>query len=138
MHEIDSVVENKRFPFRHINALLSNQGFVLGGAWDYDHGLFDKKIEHNDGYHFLRIPFQTIEGDIEVKDAIIQLGKPYLLTHLYQNDVEGHADSGVFQGPFNQFQSPVEKDADIPSDCIEIGEQALEQVEKAIAQIDRW
>ncbi|WP_058306863.1 YugN family protein [Gracilibacillus massiliensis] len=135
MFELDSTIENKVFFYREVKRILEKEGYALGGAWEYDHGYFDYKLANDDGYHFLRVPFHSLKGEIENENAVIKMDKPYILTHRYQDDVDAYAESSVIQASFNQFQTPVEKDADIPTSYIEKGKIVLENLEVLLEQI---
>ncbi|WP_244535149.1 YugN family protein [Gracilibacillus kekensis] len=133
--ELDSTVENKVFFYREVKRILEKEGYALGGAWEYDHGYFDYKLANDEGYHFLRVPFHSLKGEIENDNAVIQMDKPYILTHRYQDDVDAYAESSVIQASFNQFQTPVEKDADIPTPYIEKGKIVLQNLEVLLEQL---
>jgi hypothetical protein len=135
MYELQSTIENKVFPFQQIKIELEKAGYSLNGAWEYDHGYFDYKLANEDGYHFLRVPFHAINGDIDSDEAIIKMYTPYLLTHQYQNNVDAYAESSVMQAAFNQFQSPTDKDADIPSQYVTKGKQVLSELEVLLNNI---
>ncbi len=135
LFELDSTIENKVFFYREVKRILEKEGYALGGAWEYDHGYFDYKLANDDGYHFLRVPFHSLKGEIENENAVIKMDKPYILTHRYQDDVDAYAESSVIQASFNQFQTPVEKDADIPTSYIEKGKIVLENLEVLLEQI---
>ncbi|GAE94016.1 hypothetical protein JCM21714_3141 [Gracilibacillus boraciitolerans JCM 21714] len=135
MYELDSTIEKKVFPYQQVKGVVEKEGFSLGGAWEYDHGYFDYKLATDDGYHFLRVPFHSIKGEIENENAVIKLNKPYILTHRYQDDVDAYAESSVMQASFNQFQSPVEKDANIPTPYIEKGKIVLKNLETLLNQL---
>ncbi|MFC4404810.1 YugN family protein [Gracilibacillus xinjiangensis] len=135
MYEIESPIRNRMLVYQQLKEVLEHAGYSLGGAWEYDHGYFDYKLAKDDGYHFLRIPFHTVNGQIEDKDVLVRLDQPYILTHKYQNNVDERAESSVIQAAFNQFQTPVEKDADIPSKYIEKGKQLLDQLEVILDHI---
>ncbi len=135
MYELNSTIENKVFSYQLVKGIVEKEGYALGGAWEYDHGYFDYKLANDDGYHFLRVPFHSLKGEIENENAVIQMDKPYILTHRYQDDVDAYAESSVIQASFNQFQTPVEKDADIPSVYIDKGKVVLNNLEVLLEQI---
>ncbi|KAB8131825.1 hypothetical protein F9U64_13265 [Gracilibacillus oryzae] len=137
MYELESSIQNKIFDFNQLKEVLEHAGYSLSGAWEYDHGYFDYRLAKDDAYHFLRIPFHTLNGQIEDKNVAVKLDQPYILTHKYQNDVDATAESSVVQAAFNQFQTPVEKDADIPGEYIEKGKQVLAQLEVILDHIHR-
>ncbi|WP_228552382.1 YugN family protein [Gracilibacillus salitolerans] len=135
LYELDSKIENNVYSYQQVKDILEKEGYALGGAWEYDHGYFDYKLANDGGYHFLRIPFHSVRGEIEHDASVIRIDKPYLLTHRYQDDVDAYAESSVIQAAFNQFQAPIEKDADIPSNYIEKGKVVLQNLEVLLTQI---
>ncbi len=132
MIEIPSTIEEKRMALSELEAKLKPMGYSIGGNWDYDHGSFDYKISDQDGYLFLRIPFNAIEGQLDADGCRVELQRPYLLSHIYQEGLDDHAHSSNTLASFNQFSEPVEKDADVPNQYKEIGESLLKQVEAAL------
>ncbi|MDC3418291.1 YugN-like family protein [Aquibacillus salsiterrae] len=132
MVPVQSQLENRVFPLYELEKQLKPLGYVVGGSWDYNEGSIDYKMADDEGYQFIRIPFKTEEGSLDAPGAIVRLGQPYVLTHKYQPDVEDHADNGVFQGSVNQFQSPIDSDADVPQKYVEKGKRLIEQVEQLL------
>ncbi|MBM7570915.1 YugN-like family protein [Aquibacillus albus] len=132
MVPVDSSLENHVLPLHELEKHLKPLGYVIGNNWDYDEGFVDYKMADDDGYQFIRIPFKTEQGMLDSPGAIIRLGKPFVLTHKYQDDVEASADNGVFQGSVNQFQEPVDPDADVPDKYVEKGRRLIEQVEHVL------
>ncbi|ENH97112.1 hypothetical protein J416_06672 [Gracilibacillus halophilus YIM-C55.5] len=129
MYPLESSINEKVYPFTQLQEKLETYGMSLGGAWEYDHGYFDLKLADDGAYHFLRIPFRALQGSLDEKEAMVQIDQPYLLSHRYKNDVDAYASSGALEGAVNQFQTPVEKDADIPHEYIEKGKEALQRLE---------
>ncbi|UOQ85344.1 YugN family protein [Gracilibacillus salinarum] len=136
MYELDSTIKGKDYYYKQVKTILENEGYTLGGAWDYDHGFFDYKLANDGGYHFLRIPFHSIHGEIDNDNAVIRMDNPYILSHRYKDDIDASAKSGVMQASINQFQTPKEKDAATPSAYIEQGKVMLQNAEVLLAQIN--
>ncbi|WP_066192609.1 MULTISPECIES: YugN family protein [Gracilibacillus] len=132
MFPLESTVTDRTFDYQKAKGILEGQGFSLGGSWDYQHGSFDYKLANDDGYHFLRIPFRAIRGEVE-QDAVIVIDSPFILTHRYQNDNDSTAESGVLQASFNQFQTPIDKDGDIPSKYVEHAKVVLNNMETLLS-----
>ncbi|WP_226035857.1 YugN-like family protein [Aquibacillus saliphilus] len=129
MIPVSSNLENKVFPLYELEKQLKPLGYVIGGNWDFQEGSFDYKMSDEGGYQFVRIPFEAEEGSLDSPGVIVRLGNPFILTHVFQAGVENHSDNGVIQGAFNQFQSPVDEDADVPERYVEKGKRLIEQIE---------
>jgi hypothetical protein len=113
---IDSSVEGYQTTYRKLRDLLYAEGFHLGGGYEYDHGYFDHALdwEENEGYHYyLRIPAYALQGELDDPDAIIQLGKPFIIKHEFlKNSNDLTEDIGVASALVNQFTKPIPADQD--------------------------
>ncbi|MFC4775646.1 YugN family protein [Paenibacillus sp. GCM10023252] len=133
MYPISSPLESTKLEFALVRNKLEEHRFALGGSWDYHQGSFDRYLD--EGHKaWLRIPFQVINGTIDVEtddnDAKIQLGKPFVLKHLYREGNDPEASVRIVGALFDQFQTPVDPDADIEPHYIEEAKQVLHQVEQ--------
>src|SRR5690606_27895293 len=109
---------------------------TLGGNWDYDHGYFDRSLDERNTV-WLRIPFQVTRGNFEgdtgtPEDTMIELGSPFVLKHLYEDNIDQEGQSGVMRGLIDQFQDPAQPDAELEEKWIRIAEQELSKAEAAI------
>ncbi|MCT2535858.1 YugN-like family protein [Aquibacillus koreensis] len=129
MIPITSELENHVLPLYEIEKRLKPLGYVIGGNWDYEQGTIDYKMADDDGYQFIRIPITAEQGLLDSPGVIVRLGTPYILTHKYEAGIDTFADNGVLQGSFNQFQEPVEPDAEVPDKYVEKGKKLIEHVE---------
>lgn len=68
--------------------IMRRNGLVLEGQWDYERVTFDKKYVIKEGTYYLRIFGTLVEGDIDGRDATIQLKKPVLGKYYYPHGVE--------------------------------------------------
>ncbi|MDP4083130.1 MAG: YugN-like family protein [Bacillota bacterium] len=132
MIELPSKVEGKQFDLYKLEQKLKPIGYSIGGNWDYDHGEFDYKINDEEGYQFLRLPFQAVDGQLDANNCTVELGRPFLLSHLYQEGLDDFSDTGNFTGSFNQFAEPVDKDASFPEQFIDTGKRLVEEVERVL------
>lgn len=132
MIELSSEIEGKQFNLYELEQKLKPMGYSIGGGWEYDHGSFDYKINDEDGYYFFRLPFTSIDGQLDSSNCKVELGRPFLLAHLYESGLDEHAGSGSFSGTFNQFAEPVEKDADFPEKYIDNGKRLLQRTESVL------
>ncbi len=100
MIEIPSQLEGRQFDLYKLEQKLKPVGYSIGGSWDYDHGSFDYKISDDGGYQFLRLPFTAVDGQLDARNCTVELGRPFLLNHVYQEELDDHAQSGNIQGGF--------------------------------------
>ncbi|WJH34951.1 YugN-like family protein [Paenibacillus sp. CC-CFT747] len=103
------------------------------GNWEYDHGYFDANLDEAQKI-WVRIPFTvihgTFDGDTKESDAVIRLGKPFALKHLYEEGLDNEARPMVSAALVNQFQDPVDKDAEIEQKWLDEAENLLKRVEQ--------
>ncbi|MDQ0198828.1 YugN-like family protein [Neobacillus ginsengisoli] len=129
MIELSSKVEGKQFDLYKLEQKLKPIGYAIGGNWDYDHGAFDYKINDEEGYQFLRLPFTSIDGQLDARSCTVKLGRPFLLSHKYEAGLDDQGSTGTFSGTLNQFQEPVDKDASFPDRYIDIGKTLVQELE---------
>ena len=132
MIEITSELEGKTFSLFDLETKLKPKGYVIGGNWDYDHGSFDFQIDNSDGYQFLRIPFQAIDGSLDQDGVTVKIQRPFLLSHQYENDTDDEGIAGNFSASFNQFSSPENPDANFPQNYISYGKSLVHELEKEL------
>lgn len=132
MIELNSVLYGVRLEKSAADDFLKPRGFTIGGGWDYDHGYYDYVIRKKPHYDVLRIPVAVKDGDFEQPSAMLEIGKPIVLRHKYQTGIEEEKDSvvGIGAGPLNQFQSPIEKDADVDHQLVDSGMQLINLLEE--------
>jgi hypothetical protein len=134
MIEIESTIEGKRYDLYKLEQTLKPLGYNIGGNWDYDHGSFDYKMDDQDGYQFLRVPFKAVDGQLDSRNCTVELQRPFLLSHLYQEGIEEEAHSSNWSSSFNQFQDPIDKDASFPDKYIDRGKTLVKQLETALEE----
>lgn len=130
MIELSSRLEGKTFALYELESKMKPIGYVISGNWDYDHGFFDYKIDDDDGYQFLRIPFRAVDGQLDTAGATVQLQTPFLLAHQYPDDVDEEGSIGNISAAFNQFQEPKNRDAEFPENYIGLGKALLHDLER--------
>ncbi|WP_251549937.1 YugN-like family protein [Neobacillus muris] len=132
MIELPSKVEGKQFDLYDLEQKLKPIGYSIGGNWDYDHGCFDYKLNDEQGYQFLRLPFTAVDSQLDASNCTVKLGRPFLLSHQYEAGVDVQGEAGNFSASFNQFQEPVDKDDSIPSQCVEDGKALVSKLESLL------
>lgn len=131
MKAIESEISGKEYPLIELESKLKPHGYAIGSGWDYDHGSFDYQLSNEGGYVFLRVPFEAIEGALDRDGCIVKLGEPFVLHHKYRTEKDQEeADITNMNAAFNQFQTPLEKDAEVSNDFIEAGKQRVGELER--------
>jgi len=135
MIPISSSVEGQEKKFTEVHELLKERQFSLGGNWEYDGGTFDRALD-DENKVWLRIPFRVTDGNIDSElsenNAQIQFGQPFVLKHLYNEGNDPEASVRVVGAMFDQFQAPVNPDADVEPRWVERGQSIMREVEEAI------
>jgi hypothetical protein len=126
-----TLLENKRLSFSELNGFLNQHHFEIGGNWDYSHGYFDRKLEENPGYLFLRIPVQVEEGSFGEDGAQLRIGTPFLLRHKYQRGLDDYVFVTNRTAAFNQFSEPVDPDASLKQEDIDKAAPLIKDLEQA-------
>ncbi|MDP4163896.1 MAG: YugN-like family protein [Bacillota bacterium] len=132
MIELPSKVEGKQFDLYKLEQLLKPIGYDIGGNWDYDKGYFDFKMDDEVGYEFVRLPFTSVDGQLDADNCTVELGRPFILAHKYQRGLDDHANVGSISGSFNQFSEPVDKDASISDEFLETGKDVIKELEATL------
>lgn len=135
MIEIPSLIEGKSFKLNRLEEKMKPLGYVIGGNWDYDHGSFDYKIDDELGYQFLRVPFESVDGQLDSKNATVKFGRPFLLSHRYQVGLDDHANTGNFSASINQFSEPQDPDATFPEKYIDVGKSLVKELEAILSDL---
>lgn len=133
MIPLSSKLESSVKEFVEVKNMLEERNFALGGAWDYEHGSFDRYLDEAHKV-WLRMPFQVINGNADsetgANDAKIRLGTPYVLKHVYNEGNDSAAHPKMMGGLIDQFQKPVDPDAEIEPEWVEKAERVLGEVER--------
>jgi hypothetical protein len=135
MIEIQSTIEGRKYDLYKLEQILKPLGYSVGGNWDYDHGSFDYKIDDEDGYQFLRVPFKAVDGQLDSRNCTVEIQKPFLLSHVYEGGIDhDHSEIGNASASFNQFQEPENKDAQFPDKYIDTGKALVKELEEALGE----
>ncbi|MBM7565341.1 YugN family protein [Paenibacillus sacheonensis] len=132
MIPLESKLEFSEKEFTEVQSLLEEHQFALGGSWDYEHGYFDRSLDEAQMV-WLRMPFAVINGAIDSEtqdlDAKIKLGQPFVLKHVYNEGLDSEAQVSTLGGLMNQFQEPLDPDAEVESKWITKAKDVLAEVE---------
>ena len=97
--------------------------------WDYEHGYFDCMLDEQ-GMVYLRLPVKVLQGELDSPDAWLEMGTPFVIKHVYQTGVEQDlVNASVASAMVNQFQEPVDKDAEVEDRWMKQAEQVVKHVE---------
>jgi hypothetical protein len=135
MIPLKSRIENLRASYGDLKNIFEQQGFVLGGGYEYDHGFFDKPLDpESDQAHraYLRVPIFSVEGNIEEDNATVRLGKPFVLKHEFKTGPDDRVTTGAFSGLVNQFAEPADKDDAVETVWVERAKSALDELERGL------
>ncbi len=133
MIPMNSVLEGKTIELSIMEDKLRQLGYSYGGGWEYDHGYFDYKIDDEDGYLFLRVPIKAVKKELDADGAIVEIGQPFMLSHMYQAGVDPEGNIGNISASFNQFQEPTNKDAEIDEEWLKYGERYVKELDAALS-----
>ncbi|MBA2940365.1 hypothetical protein HZF08_18885 [Paenibacillus sp. CGMCC 1.16610] len=137
MKTISSSLEQVKESFDSVRDHLQEFDFTLGGNWDYDHGYFDRSLDEANKV-WLRIPFQVvtgrIDGDTEATDAIVEVGTPFVLKHVYNEGLDQEAEAETYGAMIDQFQAPLDPDAAVDDKWVKEAAGLLKKVEQAWIQ----
>ena len=81
---IEDVVANLSI----LDDLMLEHDLVRAGQWDYERVTYDKKYVIKEGTFYLRIFGYTTDGDVDTRNAIMNLKKPVIGKHYYPFGVE--------------------------------------------------
>lgn len=137
MMPLSSTLESREMTFTELRSGLEPNQFVLGGNWDYTNGSFDRFLDE-DRKVWLRLPFEVINGHVDDSPddnaAVIQIGTPFVLKHIYREGNDPEAKAHVVGALFDQFQSPSDPNALIEPKWIDRAKQVLSEVEQQFIQ----
>ncbi|MCY9588787.1 hypothetical protein PC41400_07225 [Paenibacillus chitinolyticus] len=133
MKALNSSLQETVEAFDNVRDYLHTFEFTLGGNWEYDHGSFDRYLDEAHKV-WLRIPFEvtegTLDGDTDETDAMVKIGAPYVLKHVYNEGNDPEAHMMTVSALVNQFQTPLDPDAEIESEWIGKAEKLMRDVEQ--------
>lgn len=132
MHALPSSLTSQVHGYMNARDTLLDEGFALGGNWEYDHGSFDCSLDDANKV-WLRLPFDVTIGnlDSETTDSHtqIQFGQPYVLKHVYNEGSDREAQPRALGAMLDQFSDPVDPDDEIEGHWIDQARQKLKSVE---------
>lgn len=128
MLHLETDMEGKQMTFGYAKKMLKEHGFVLGGDWEYDGGIFDNVMHRESGETFyIRMPFEVLEGELDKSNALIEFQKPFVIKHVVNVGLDKDVNSLLTTTGLSQFQEPLDNDGYIhdKSKWQEFGEEAI-------------
>ncbi|MGG1662438.1 YugN family protein [Brevibacillus sp. NRS-1366] len=132
MKPIKSSLQGTRGTFGYFREALQ-PNFTLAN-WDYEQGFFDRTLDDRNTV-YLRLPVKVLQGELDSPDAWLEIGEPFVLRHVYQTGLDediGYVEPLV-SSVMNQFQEPVDKDAQIDSRWVRKAEAIVKELENRLA-----
>ncbi|WP_127813201.1 YugN-like family protein [Bacillus thuringiensis] len=131
MIPIQSNLEGRTYALYKLEEIMKPLGYSIGGNWDYEKGCFDYKIDEEDGYQFLRVSFTAVDGELDVPGVVVRLGTPYILSHVYQDELDDHVNTlTAGTSGMDQFAEPKDSDGDVKRKYVNIGKVLIQELEK--------
>lgn len=83
-------IDNTVIDIKVLNHITGKHAFILGEQWDYDRITYDYKIssQEKNVTYYVRVFGEAIEGDVDKKDAVIEIKQALLGKHYYPHGVE--------------------------------------------------
>lgn len=138
MIEINTALAGREMPYGSAFTQMETVGFHLGGNWDYGHGSFDSALDEQRTL-WLRLPFEVVQGKLEGEtphsNARIRFGQAYVLRHLYQNGIDSDGGFQIVGALVNQFQAPLDPDAALKEEWVQLGRERALIAEQALQGI---
>ncbi len=133
MKALSSRLEQTEESFDRVRDELHSFEFALGGSWDYEHGYFDRYLDEAHKV-WLRIPFEVtsgrLEGDTESTDAMVKIGTPFVLKHVYNEGLDPAAEAQTYGAMLDQFQKPLDRDAEVEEKWVRQATDLLRKIEQ--------
>ncbi|CAM4246273.1 MULTISPECIES: YugN-like family protein [Bacillus] len=130
MIPIQSNLVGRTYALYKLEEVMKPLGYSIGGNWDYDKGCFDYKIDEEDGYQFLRVPFTAVDGELDVPGVVVRLETPYIISHVYQDELDNEVNTLAAGTSLDQFAEPKDPDGDVKRKYIDIGKVLVQELEK--------
>ncbi|MED0970059.1 YugN-like family protein [Bacillus paramycoides] len=130
MIPIQSNLVGHTYALYKLEEVMKPLGYSIGGNWDYDKGCFDYKIDEEDGYQFLRVPFTAVDGELDVSGVVVRLETPYIISHVYQDELDNEVNTLATGTSLDQFAEPKDPDGDVKRKYIDIGKVLVQELEK--------
>lgn len=92
-----------------LDELMLQHDLVRGGQWDYERLTYDKKYTLKEGTFYLRIFGYALDGDIDKRNATVQLKKPVIGKHYYPFGVEYGEDEHFPESLVNDCKATLKK-----------------------------
>lgn len=129
--KLQTNLEGQTAIFGIVSACVEEQGYHLGGSWDYDKGCFDH-ILYREGAEtiYIRIPFTVLDGELDQPHAMIKFATPFVIKHVVNLGLDSDDSSLLDMTGLSQFQAPLDTDGHIEdkSRWTQAGEAAVQEL----------
>lgn len=128
--QFESNIIGKQIGFGYLRDHIERHGFTIGGNWEYDKGSFDTILWQEAGETiYLRVPFIVTEGELDFYNAQIRFQTPFVIKHVTNVGLDYDEGSLLDATGASQFQTPLDKDAQIhnKSKWVHAGEKVVEE-----------
>lgn len=98
-------IENISTDLLLLDEVMLQHDMIRGGQWDYERVTYDKKYTLKEGTFYLRIFGYALEGDVDTRNAIIQLKKPVIGKYYYPFGVEYGEDENFPKSLLKECES---------------------------------
>ncbi|WP_274363463.1 YugN family protein [Paenibacillus thermotolerans] len=133
MIQLESKLSGIETDYKTLQELLERNNFTLGGNWEYSKGCFDRALDGEKQTVWLRIPFDVPNGNFDPSASDertrLTLGTPVVLNHQYNTGDDRSAETGVFSGMVNQFQSPADPNGPVDEQYVKKAEEIVRELE---------
>lgn len=114
MLKLQTDLEGHIAHFGIVNNCVADQGYHLGGSWDYDHGCFDHILCREEAETiYIRIPFVVVDGELDQPETLIKFTTPFVVKHVVNLGLDSDENSLLDVTGFSQFQAPLDTDGHI-------------------------
>lgn len=131
MIKLDTELEGKRALYGEVCNVFEKHGLVIGGNWEFDHGMFDTTL-HSDGSEsvYLRLSFEVESGMLDDENALLVFQTPFVIKHVANIGLDDDESPALASTGLDQFQSPEDKDGHIQKKVawVEDGEQKVAEL----------
>lgn len=79
------------------------------------------------------MPFTAVEGELDVPGVMVRLETPYLLSHVYQDELDDQVNTlAAGTSGLDQFAEPKDADGNIKRKYIDIGKVLVQELERRL------
>ena len=127
---IQSNLEGRTYALYKLEEIMKPLGYSIGGSGIMIKDASITKLMKKMGINF-RVPFTAIDGELDVPGVIVRLGTPYILSHVYQDELDDNVNTlTAGTSGMDQFAEPKDPDGDVKRKYINIGKVLMQELER--------